>query len=387
MQRVKRHIGTHHITSWKVFVFVISIILAGVFGTAYSIEAYPQVFKTEIKMADGENIRPSDPIAIDFSQPVMSLSYSDNISISPAIPVDYSWENSGKKLIIMPTRFWKPQTDYQIYLPSGTNAMLAEIPSATFSFRTINYPKVTKVNPKDGAQDVDLDIEDPIVVNFDNPTDDFQLKFSLIPETKVTYRPNDEKTEFKILPHEKLKSGASYKLLVYSKYKKDSDDGYREIFRSSFATLPPAPTTWEKNYSDRLEQARRFTKAKIPNGKYIDINLSAQILSIFEDGKMIMDSMISSGKRGMETPQGEYVIRNKAPRVWSKKYGLYMPYWMAVAADGSFGIHELPEWPGGYKEGANHLGVPVSHGCVRLGIGPARQVYDWTEVGTPVVIY
>jgi lipoprotein-anchoring transpeptidase ErfK/SrfK len=64
-----------------------------------------------------------------------------------------------------------------------------------------------------------------------------------------------------------------------------------------------------------------------------------------------------------------------------------MPFWMAVAADGKFGIHELPEWPGGYKEGANHLGIPVSHGCIRLGVGPAKQVYDWTEVGTPVVIY
>jgi lipoprotein-anchoring transpeptidase ErfK/SrfK len=33
------------------------------------------------------------------------------------------------------------------------------------------------------------------------------------------------------------------------------------------------------------------------------------------------------------------------------------------------------------------LGIPVSHGCVRLGIGPAKQVYEWTEVGTPVIIY
>jgi lipoprotein-anchoring transpeptidase ErfK/SrfK len=51
------------------------------------------------------------------------------------------------------------------------------------------------------------------------------------------------------------------------------------------------------------------------------------------------------------------------------------------------GIHELPEWKNGYKEGANHLGTPVSHGCVRLGVGPAAKVYGWAEVGTPIVIH
>jgi lipoprotein-anchoring transpeptidase ErfK/SrfK len=64
-----------------------------------------------------------------------------------------------------------------------------------------------------------------------------------------------------------------------------------------------------------------------------------------------------------------------------------MPFWMAITPGGSFGIHELPEWPDGDKNGANDLGSPVSHGCVRLGIGPAERVYNWAEIGTPVVVY
>jgi lipoprotein-anchoring transpeptidase ErfK/SrfK len=89
----------------------------------------------------------------------------------------------------------------------------------------------------------------------------------------------------------------------------------------------------------------------------------------------------------MDTPRGRYAIQNKAVRPWSKAYSLYMPYWQAITPDGKYGIHELPEWPGGYKEGANHLGTPVSHGCMRLGIGPAKRVYEWAPIGTPVVIY
>lgn len=33
-----------------------------------------------------------------------------------------------------------------------------------------------------------------------------------------------------------------------------------------------------------------------------------------------------------------------------------------------------------------YLGKPASHGCVRLGVGPAKLLYDWTEIGTKVII-
>jgi lipoprotein-anchoring transpeptidase ErfK/SrfK len=174
---------------------------------------------------------------------------------------------------------------------------------------------------------------------------------------------------------------------AYIKYANDIDVNYHQIYAGSFSTEAPPVITWDKDFATRIEQAKKYTTAKITDGKYIDINLEAQVLSTFENGKLLDSYMVSSGKRGMETPKGQFSIHNKAPRVWSKKYGLFMPFWMAVASDGSFGIHELPEWPGGYKEGAAHLGIPVSHGCIRLGVGPAKTVYDWTEVGTPVVIY
>jgi lipoprotein-anchoring transpeptidase ErfK/SrfK len=122
-------------------------------------------------------------------------------------------------------------------------------------------------------------------------------------------------------------------------------------------------------------------------GKYIDINLKSQIMTIFENGKLLDAYLVSTGKRGMETKQGQFAVHNKFPRAWSKKYGLYMPYWMAMVPSGEFGIHELPEWPGGYKEGQNHLGIPVSHGCIRLGVGPAERVYNWAELKTPVLIH
>ena len=121
-------------------------------------------------------------------------------------------------------------------------------------------------------------------------------------------------------------------------------------------------------------------------GKFIEINLSEQTLYRFEGTNLIGTHSVSTGKWSMPTPVGEYAINNKDPRAYSQDYDLYMPYWMAFIGS-EYGIHELPEWADGTKEGENHLGTPVSHGCVRLGRGDAQAVYDWAETGTPVFIH
>ena len=142
----------------------------------------------------------------------------------------------------------------------------------------------------------------------------------------------------------------------------------------------------ENGQPTKTEPPKEEIAPKITEGKYIDIALATQTLRIFENGKMKGAFKVSSGKRGLATPEGTFKVLVKAGRPFSKKYGLYMPYFIGFTNLGH-GIHELPEWPGGYKEGANHLGIPVSHGCVRLGVGPAKLVYEWAEVGTPIVIH
>lgn len=120
-------------------------------------------------------------------------------------------------------------------------------------------------------------------------------------------------------------------------------------------------------------------------GKYIDVDLAAQKLCRVE-GPSILDCFtVSSGKPSTPTVLGTFAIQNKNPRAWSSEYGLYMPWWQAF--HGPYGLHELPEWPGGKKEGENHLGTPVSHGCVRMGVGTAEMVYNWTDIGTPVYVH
>lgn len=120
-------------------------------------------------------------------------------------------------------------------------------------------------------------------------------------------------------------------------------------------------------------------------GKYIDIDLTHQQMYLFEGPNQIAQYQVSTGKWSTPTPVGTRYIVNKDPMAWSAPYGLYMPWWNSIGE--GYGIHELPEWPGGAKEGEAHLGIPVSHGCIRLGVGPAQTVYNWADIGTPVYIH
>lgn len=120
-------------------------------------------------------------------------------------------------------------------------------------------------------------------------------------------------------------------------------------------------------------------------GRYLDVNLSEQLMRLFDGQTQVAEYTISTGKWSTPTPVGTRYIESKDPRAWSSKYGLYMPFWNSIG--GGYGIHELPEWPNGAKEGESHLGTPVSHGCIRLGVGPAEMVYNWAAIGTPVYIH
>jgi lipoprotein-anchoring transpeptidase ErfK/SrfK len=119
--------------------------------------------------------------------------------------------------------------------------------------------------------------------------------------------------------------------------------------------------------------------------KSLFVSLKKQQLEMRVNNIAIATHPVSGGLPRTPTPIGTFKILQKNPRAWSSSAKLWMPYWMHFSGRGH-GFHELPEWPGGRKEGENHLGRPASHGCVRLGIGAAKAVYDWSPVGTPVTI-
>lgn len=131
-------------------------------------------------------------------------------------------------------------------------------------------------------------------------------------------------------------------------------------------------------------------KVKAGGGKVIDISITDQQMTVIENYQIINKFPVSTGTWSMPTPLGTLQVYNHIPDAYSTPYDLYMPNWMAITPDGGYGIHGLPYWKyswGNVYEGENHLGIRVSHGCVRLSLANAAWLYNWAPNGTTVIVH
>lgn len=170
----------------------------------------------------------------------------------------------------------------------------------------------------------------------------------------------------------------------------DSDgDGLSDSLELQFNTDKDNPDSDGDGFSDYLEIDWGYDPMDISKSKLeqrVEVDLKKQKIYYFVDNYKWKEFKVSTGKKSMPTPKGDYKVQNKVKKAWSKTYSLWMPYWLGLNKAG-IGIHELPVWPNGYREGENHLGTPVSHGCIRLGIKDAPYLFDRLQVGTNIKIY
>lgn len=124
-------------------------------------------------------------------------------------------------------------------------------------------------------------------------------------------------------------------------------------------------------------------------GKRIEVSIAEQELIAWQDGTVVYRFVISTGKAGYETPKGHWKIHTKYENRWSRKWKVWMPYAMFWHPKWGYAFHELPYKPSSPNKriGASKLGRADSHGCVRLNLGDAKQLYEWASVGTPVWIH
>lgn len=113
--------------------------------------------------------------------------------------------------------------------------------------------------------------------------------------------------------------------------------------------------------------------------KRVAISLEAQRLRAWQGERLVLETRISSGRPGMDTPQGTFTAGPlKSRMVISHKYGdAEMPW--SVQVHRNVFIHGFPSVPP----------RAASHGCIRMpltGRNPARWFYRWAQVGTPIQI-
>jgi lipoprotein-anchoring transpeptidase ErfK/SrfK len=109
---------------------------------------------------------------------------------------------------------------------------------------------------------------------------------------------------------------------------------------------------------------------------------------VYQNGQLLWNWVVSTGRPGQETAVGKYKVQNKIPNAYASTWNLQMPYWLGIYWAGSLqnGIHALPIQGNGQQLWAGYLGQRVSFGCIILGTQNAQALYNWATVGTPVDI-
>jgi len=107
----------------------------------------------------------------------------------------------------------------------------------------------------------------------------------------------------------------------------------------------------------------------------IVISLLEQRAFVYRGSTMIAATTISSGKDGKDTPVGTYPILQKNAVHKSSLYD-----------DASMPFMQRLTWDGIAIHAGRNPGFPASHGCIRVPLGFAKQLFGVTTLGTTVTV-
>ncbi|OWK27108.1 MAG: hypothetical protein US76_00595 [Parcubacteria group bacterium GW2011_GWA2_38_13b] len=264
----------------------------------------------------------------------------------------------------------------------------------------------------------DIDSSGIIRLSFDEPQEASVLEkyFKINPDTPVDFIWSSSKKELAIVPLILLEGGRIYDLRFQNSGNIFSASVVNKIFRlfgwDKIGVVKVAKS--DSKFDDKfyLIDLPEISPQKLPQSgasqtimdeqalqklqtcgetpfKCIEINLGAQRMKIWEKNKILKEYVISSGRPSHATKAGNFSILSKWPVAYGGIPGQRwkMPFWMGIYYVGSTenGFHELP-FINGVREASSDMGKAVSHGCVRLGIGDAEEVYNFADLKTPVLI-
>jgi lipoprotein-anchoring transpeptidase ErfK/SrfK len=120
-------------------------------------------------------------------------------------------------------------------------------------------------------------------------------------------------------------------------------------------------------------------------GRSIVVDIGDQWLYALEDGQIIFDAPVSTGRDGFNTPIGRFAIYHKVRSQTMR----------GCAGDECWSVPDVPNamyivggvaLHGTYWHNQFGSGVRRSHGCVNLPLKSAAWLYEWAPVGTPVTV-
>lgn len=125
------------------------------------------------------------------------------------------------------------------------------------------------------------------------------------------------------------------------------------------------------------------------NAKIILIDISEQYVWAFENGVAVLESPMVSGTAGTkrETSRGIFAIAQKVPGKYLRgpSWKCWVDYWMLFDTKRAIGLHDA-SWRDADEYNPETYLTDGSRGCVNLPCDFAPLLYDFVEIGTPVIV-
>lgn len=125
----------------------------------------------------------------------------------------------------------------------------------------------------------------------------------------------------------------------------------------------------------------------VDNGRWIEINLYQQTMSVYEDYRLVFATLIASGVDPYFTRPGLFQVYEKKPaETMSGAFAADLSdYYYLEAVPWTMYFDEARAIHGAYWRA--WLGYPQSHGCVNMSVADSRWVYDWAKEGDWVYVW
>ena len=120
--------------------------------------------------------------------------------------------------------------------------------------------------------------------------------------------------------------------------------------------------------------------------KHIDVSLSRQLLSYYEDDVLIFTSPIVSGRNG-DTPTGWFSVTDLSRNCTLRGagYSNFVKYWIGWDRTGNiYGFHDA-SWRSEF--GGEIYKTDPSHGCINMPTDKVERLYNSVSLGTTVYIH